>query len=234
MRKAKFQENCWPLPCVMQLIIDRRETNQVYRLHYLPAVKTLILQQTITSWRTLFIFNNNVLTAVQSCNISLNGRESMPPFSSTLGRGQSEDGLLGTPLIWEHLASWSMSFANFRERFLTGKKKKKKEQKLLCSIFRAEFTKLLINVRSELEKNSLWLSLFPHISLKILKPFVQIIKWFNFICSSSKIRWESLFQNVLFFLQLKFNLHTITICLHLFNPFKILKAKRNHWKRNFM
>lgn len=128
MRKAKFQENCWPLPCVMQLIIDRRETNQVYRLHYLPAVKTLILQQTITSWRTLFIFNNNVLTAVQSCNISLNGRESMPPFSSTLGRGQSEDGLLGTPLIWEHLASWSMSFANFRERFLTGKKKKKKNK----------------------------------------------------------------------------------------------------------
>lgn len=87
------------------------------------------------------------MTAVQSCNISLKVRESRPPFSSTPCRGQSADGLLGIRLIWEHLTSWSMSFVNFRERFLTRKKKK-----LQCSVFRAVFSKLLINVRSELEK----------------------------------------------------------------------------------
>lgn len=210
----------------MQLIIDRRENNQVYRLHYLPAVKISILQQIITSWRTLFIFNNNVLTAVQSCNISLNGRESMPPFSSTLGRGQSADGLLGTPLIWEYLASWSMSFANFRERFLTGGKKKK-EQKLLCSIFRAVFTKPLINVRSELEK----IPCDSHYFLILVWKFLNLL--------SKLLNGSILYVAVVRFdenhcLRMCFFSPTITKCLHLFNPFKILKAKRNHWKWNLM
>lgn len=105
----------------MQLISDR--SRDWPGLQTSPSTNTerIILEEIITSCRTLFIFNNSVLTAVQSCNISLNGRESMPAFSSTPCRGQSADELLGIRLIWEHLASWSMSFVNFRERFLVRK-----------------------------------------------------------------------------------------------------------------
>ena len=160
---------------------------------------------------------------MQSCNISLNGRESMPPFSSTLGRGQSADGLLGTPLIWEHLASWSMSFANFRERFLTEKKKNK-------NYYVAYSEQYLQSCWSMLGVSWKKIPCDSHYFLILVWKFWNLLsKLLNgSILCVAVVRFDEnhCFRMCFFFLQLKFNLHTITICLHLFNPFKILKAKR--------
>lgn len=91
----------------------------------MPKYINLTNKWVITSCRTLFIFRSNVLTAVQSWSISLKGRDSMPPPSSSPVKGHSTDGLPASWLTRGYLASpCSTSFDSFKDRFLVRENRK--------------------------------------------------------------------------------------------------------------